>query len=146
MIKHLKCSLLCVLVALATVTCTESNLSAQANLGQRFQVDDSVDQLELIAGAARRLKFKYDVPELVVENPEIVQATPVSPNEILITGLKPGVSTLTVSDADNNLQMINIEVKVDTRKFLFGDRRPADGPAVALNVSQAQHYDLGSVV
>ncbi|QEG20976.1 type II and III secretion system protein family protein [Mariniblastus fucicola] len=118
MIKHLNCNLFCaLLVALATIACSEASVSAQANLGQRFKVDDSVDQLELIAGAARRLKFKYDIPELVVENPEIVQATPVSPNEILITGLKPGVSTLTVSDADKNLQMINVEVKVDTRKL-----------------------------
>lgn len=118
MIKHLNCSLFCaLLIALTTFACTETQLSAQANLGQRFQVDDSVDQLELIAGAARRLKFKYDIPELVVENPEILQATPVSPNEVLITGLKPGVSTITVSDDKENLQMINVEVKVDTRKL-----------------------------
>lgn len=118
MIKHLNCKLLCaLLIALTTIACSEIELSAQANLGQRFQVDDSVDQLELIAGSARRLKFKYDIPELVVENPEILQATPVSPNEILITGLKPGISTITVSDADKNLQMINVEVKVDTRKL-----------------------------
>lgn len=118
MIKHLNFKLVCaLLIAFASTACSGTSVSAQANLGQRFQVDDSVDQLELIAGAARRLKFKYDIPELVVENPEILQATPVSPNEVLITGLKPGVSTITVSDADKNLQMINVEVKVDTRKL-----------------------------
>ena len=118
MILHLnRYFIVALLVALATTISTESVSMGQANLGQRFQVDDSVDQLALIAGAARRLKFKYDIPELVVENPDILQATPVSPNEILITGLKPGVSTLTVSDADQNLQMINVEVKVDTRKL-----------------------------
>jgi pilus assembly protein CpaC len=116
--KHLNCNLfLGLLIALITVTSSGLSLSAQVNFGKRFQVDDSVDQLELIAGAARRLKFKYDVPEMVVENPEILQAIPVSPNEVLITGLKPGISTLTVSDADQNLQMINVEVKVDTRKL-----------------------------
>ena len=118
MMKHLKCRIFVgLLVAFASMLTTESVTLAQASLGQRFQVDDSVDQLALIAGAARRLKFKYDIPELVVENPEIVQATPVSPNEVLITGLKPGISTLTVSDADQNLQMISVEVKVDTRKL-----------------------------
>ena len=118
MIKHLNCKFFAALiVAIAVVSCPESNVSAQVNLGQRFQVDDSVDQLELIAGQARRLKFKYDIPELVVENPEILQATPVSPNEVLVTGIKSGVSSITVSDAENNLQMINVEVKVDTRKL-----------------------------
>ncbi len=116
--KHLNCNLFMgLVVALLTIVASGSSLSAQAKFGQKFQVDDSVDQLELIAGAARRLKFEFDIPELVVENPEIVQATPVSPNEILVTGLKPGISTLTVSDADKNLQMINVEVKVDTRKL-----------------------------
>jgi len=118
MIKHLNCNLFAaLLIAFAVVSCPETQVSAQVNLGQRFQVDDSVDQLELIAGQARRLKFKYDIPELVVENPEILQATPVSPNEVLITGIKSGVSSITVSDAENNLQMINVEVKVDTRKL-----------------------------
>jgi pilus assembly protein CpaC len=118
MIKHLNCNLLCAFfVALAVACCPDSFVSAQVNFGQRFQVDDSVDQLEMIAGAAKRLKFEHDVPDLVVENPEVIQATPVAPNEILITGLKPGVSTLTVSDPEKNLQMINIEVKVDTRKL-----------------------------
>lgn len=118
MTKHLNRNLLCaLLIAFAATACSVTELSAQANLEKRFQVDDSVDQLELIAGAARRLKFEYDIPELVVENPEVLQATPVSPNEVLITGLKPGISTITISDADKNLQMINVEVKVDTRKL-----------------------------
>ena len=128
MIKHLLFQLFAIVVALALFGSSESTIYGQqlgqpATFGKRFQVDDSVDSLDLIAGAARRLKFRYDVPELVVENPEIVQATPVSPNEILITGLKPGVSTLTVSDADQNLQMINIEVKVDTRKLEMAFRK-----------------------
>ena len=126
MIKRLHCQVFAILIALTAIAYSEPTAlgqSAPKNFGQRFQVDDSVDQLDLIAGAARRLKFKYDVPELVVENPEIVQATPVSPNEILITGLKPGISTLTVSDADQNLQMINVEVKVDTRKLELAFRK-----------------------
>jgi len=119
MIKHLNCKkvIFALLLAFATLASSGTPVSGQANFGKGFQVDDSVDQLELIAGAARRLKFKYDIPELVVENPEILQATPVSPSEILITGLKPGISTITVSDTDENLQMINVEVKVDTRKL-----------------------------
>jgi pilus assembly protein CpaC len=107
-----------VIVAMATFVSSGQVASAQATFaGQRFQVDDSVDQLEIIAGSARRLKFNYDIPEIMVENPEVIQATPVSPNEILISGLKPGVSTFTVSDPDKNVQMISVEVKVDTRKL-----------------------------
>ena len=95
-------------------------------VSQQFQVNESVDSLEIITGSSRRLKFGYNVPELMVENPDIIQATPVSPNEILIRGAKPGISTITVSDADKNLQTITVQVTVDVRKLerAFGKHFP----------------------
>ena len=85
--------------------------------GLQFQVNESVDSLEIIAGSSRRLKFRYNVPELMVENPGIVQATPVAPNEILISGVKPGITTITVSDPSKNLQTIKVQVTVDVREL-----------------------------
>lgn len=89
----------------------------QAPSGSQFSVNSSVDSIRVIAGSSQRLKFDYDVPELMVENPEIISAQPVTQNEILITGIKPGISTVTVSDPDKNLQMISVEVVIDTRKL-----------------------------
>jgi pilus assembly protein CpaC len=86
-------------------------------MGTRFEVNESVDSIEVIAGTSRRLKFDYKVPELMVENPEIVKASPVSPNEILISGVEPGVSTITISDPDRKLQTITVHVTVDVRKL-----------------------------
>ena len=97
--------------------CCDNAMAIQAVAGPRFEVNDSVESLNIISGSARRLKFAYQVPELMVENPEVLQASPVSPNEILVTGLKPGVSSITISDPDQNLQTIAIEVLVDTRKL-----------------------------
>ena len=97
--------------------CSSSAFAFQGISGPHFEVNESVESLDIIAGSARRLKFAYQVPELMVENPEVIQASPVSPNELLITGLKPGVSSITVSDPDKNLQTIAIEVLVDTRKL-----------------------------
>lgn len=91
-------------------------ISREVN-GGRFEVTESVDTVELIAGSSRRLKFDYKVPELMIENPDVISATPVAPNEILVSGVKPGVSTITVSDADKNLQTIKIHVTVDTRQL-----------------------------
>jgi len=96
--------------------CPSNALALQGISGPRFEVNESVESLDIISGSARRLKFAYQVPELMVENPEVIQASPVSPNEILVTGLKPGVSSITISDPDKNLQTIAIEVLVDTRK------------------------------
>jgi len=97
--------------------CPGNAFAFQGISGPQFEVNESVESLDIIAGSARRLKFAYQVPELMVENPEVIQASPVSPNELLITGLKPGVSSITISDPDKNLQTIAIEVLVDTRKL-----------------------------
>ena len=97
--------------------CSDSAYAFQGLGGPRFEINESVESLNIIAGSARRLKFDYQVPELMVENPEVIQASPLSPNEVLITGLKPGVSSITISDPDKNLQTIAIEVLVDTRKL-----------------------------
>ncbi len=89
----------------------------QTPISPQFAVNSSVDSIELIAGSSRRLKFDYNVPELMVENPEVISATPVTTNEILITGLKPGISTITISDPNKNLQTITVEVTMDVRKL-----------------------------
>lgn len=107
----------CCLAAIAALSFTTSSFGQASPLGAKYDVTRSVDSIELIAGSSQRLKFDYNVPELMVENPEVVSATPVTPSEILITGLKPGISTITVSDPDKNLQMITVEVTIDVRKL-----------------------------
>ena len=88
-----------------------------SNLSAQFEVTQSVEQIKLIAGSSQRLKFGYMIPELLVENPEVISANAVSQNEISITGLKPGISSVTVSDPDKNLQTITVEVTIDVRKL-----------------------------
>ena len=86
-------------------------------------VDASVDNIELVTGSSRRLKFEYKIPELLVENPEIIRATPIGPREVLISGLKPGISTVSVSDASKNVQLVTIHVTADTRKLKAAIRK-----------------------
>ena len=47
--------------------CPSSVLGFQGISGPRFEVNESVESLDIIAGSARRLKFAYQVPELMVE-------------------------------------------------------------------------------
>ena len=102
-------------VAIMGLGLSEAQLYGQ--LATSMVEESAAQTIELSQGGSRRLKFDFKVPELLVENPEVVKATPVSPNEILVSGLKPGVSALTVSDADRNLHVINIHVTVDVRKL-----------------------------
>lgn len=106
----------CFLAVIAALSISSSTFG-QASLGPRFEITPSVDTFDLIVGSSQRLKFDYNVPELMVERPDVISATPVTPNEILITGIKQGISTITVSDPDKNLQMITVNVTLDVRKL-----------------------------
>ncbi len=90
--------------------------TAQAQVGLNYQIRQEVKTIQMVEGSSQRLQFDYNIPELMVENPEVIGATPVTPNTILLSALKPGMSTLTVSDPDKNLEMINIEVSIDVRE------------------------------
>lgn len=115
MIKRWTGRMVCWLAVLALSSFSTNALGQ--GFGSGFEINESVDSLEIISGTSRRLKFEYNVPELMVENPEILKASPVSPNEILISGVEPGVSSITVSNPDRQLQTIQVYVTVDTRKL-----------------------------
>ena len=83
--------------------------------GQQILVTQNVRDIELIAGASQPLKFQYPIPKLMVQIPDVVDATAISANEILLTGLKPGISMLTVVDGQGNSQTLTVSVKVDVR-------------------------------
>ena len=70
------------------------------------QVDRSVSSIELIMKTSRLLEFDYDVPELVIDNQNIVRATPIASNKVLLTALKPGFATITASDPDKSIHII----------------------------------------
>ncbi len=97
--------------------------------GTAIKIDLMVNQIEIIQGTSRVLIFDHRVPELVVENQDALQATPISFNQILITGRRIGFSSITVSDENGNPRTINIHVKGDVRGLeaelqgLFPDAR-----------------------
>jgi pilus assembly protein CpaC len=107
----------CCIAVVAAFSISQTAFGFQGTLGPQFQVKNSVNSIELIAGSSQRLRFEYDIPELMVENSEVVSVTAVAANEILITGKSPGISTITVSDSENNLQTITVEVTMDVRKL-----------------------------
>ncbi len=155
MIKILKLTqaLACVtaVVGMSIVTAT-SNAQTFGGLGDQTNVDAQLDRIEVITGSSRRLKFDYKIPEILIENPEVIKATPIGPQEILVSGLRPGLSTMTVSDPSKNLQTITVHVTADTRKLkaalekFFPDSNVGvdalqTGVVLSGNVARADHIN-----
>ena len=72
---------------------------------------------------SRILEFEYDVPELVIDNQNIIRATPIASNKVLLTALKPGFATITVSDGEGQTQTVNLLVQGDVRALELALRR-----------------------
>ena len=81
-----------------------------------FLINDSVETIELTVGSSRRLTFDYKVPEVIVEHPNLINATPISAHQVNVTGKQPGVSTITFRDLEGKSQTVTVAVKLDVRK------------------------------
>ena len=62
----------------------------------------------VVVGEVRRFRFDEAIPELLVSDPDVVKATPVSPNEILIEAIEPGVSVLTCVNQNRDTLPISV--------------------------------------
>ncbi|MFM7116205.1 MAG: pilus assembly protein N-terminal domain-containing protein [Planctomycetota bacterium] len=84
--------------------------------GGGFKINDSIDTIEMTVGSSRRLSFDYKVPEVIVENPNLLNATPISAYQVNVSARQAGVSTITFRDTEGKSQTITIVVKMDVRK------------------------------
>ena len=53
--------------------------TTQAQVGLNYQIRQEVKTIQMVEGSSQRLQFDYNIPELMVENPEVIGATPVTP-------------------------------------------------------------------
>ncbi len=126
----------------------QSNYSSQQETqSATVDIDSSINEIKLIMGTSRVLRYSHVVPDFINENQETVQATPITANQILITGKKLGFSSITVSDDRGNPHTLNIHVMGDVRKLeatlrgLFPD---SSVRATALNTSVVLQGNVAS--
>jgi len=103
------------LVVTALFCCSTSD--GQQIASARMRIGPMTNTIFLEAGSNYVLDFSYRVPDLWVGNPSVTSASPVAPNQIMIIGLTPGVSTLTVSDPAKRLQAITVHVRHNVRSL-----------------------------
>jgi pilus assembly protein CpaC len=86
--------------------------------GRRIQVTPETTRIEMSVGTTTVLEFDHKVPEVVIENQLLVRATPLDATKILLVATQqPGISAISVSDENSNIQTIEIHVVADVRKL-----------------------------
>ncbi len=82
-----------------------------------FKVSSTVERLEMIVNTSRILTTEHKVPRLLVENQGVVRAQPISPNQVQLSALKAGFTTLTVWDESEGEHTIDVLVYGDAREL-----------------------------
>lgn len=80
------------------------------------KVRDS-DRLEMTVNTSRILTLDQKIPQIDVNNPEVVSATPLSPNQILLSARKPGVTQVSLWDENHQVHTVDVLVFGDAREL-----------------------------
>jgi pilus assembly protein CpaC len=108
-------------VALGVALAGSAPLAAQqlaANAsGITFQVRGPAERLEMTVNTSRVVEFPFDVPRMLVNNPELVRVIPISPRSIQLSAVRAGMTQVNVWDADNNVTSIDLAILGDVQEL-----------------------------
>jgi pilus assembly protein CpaC len=81
------------------------------------EVTQQHERMEMTVNTSRRLKMDNKIPEAQVSNPDIVDLTPLSPNEVQVSAKNPGVTQINLYDADDKIYTIDVIVHRDVAEL-----------------------------
>ena len=91
-----------------------SNLAASSIT---FKVRGPAERLEMTVNGSKVVEFPFDVPRMMVNNPEIVRVAPISSKSIQLSAMRAGVTQLNVWDADNNITSVDLIILGDVAEL-----------------------------
>jgi pilus assembly protein CpaC len=83
----------------------------------KFQVKSTTERLEMNVNTSKVVDFPFDVPKMLVNNPDIVRVIPISPKSIQLSALRAGVTQVNVWDADGNVTTVDVMILGDVAEL-----------------------------
>src|SRR5688572_3589572 len=83
----------------------------------KFQVKGAAERLEMTVNASRVVEFPFDVPRILVNNPDLVRAVPISKRSIQLSALRSGVTQLNVWDTEDNVTTLDVTILGDVAEL-----------------------------
>jgi pilus assembly protein CpaC len=103
------------------VCLTSQSAHAQAQVTgpeeARFRVQGAAERLEMIINSSRILEFGFDVPRLLVNNPDLITASPLTPNSVQLSAKKQGYTQINVWDPNGKVITVDVQVLGDIREL-----------------------------
>ena len=119
------------------------------------QIRSANERQQMVVNSSRILTLDRKIPQAQVNNPEILDLTPLSPTDIQLAAKKAGVTQVNLWDEDNNIYSVDVVVYGDTRELelILSEQFPnaslkirgyADNVLISGFVDQA--YDVTSII
>lgn len=97
-----------------------------------YRVQGAAERLEMVVGTSRILTLDKRIPQAQVNNPDILDLVPLSPNQVQVSAKKPGVTQVNLWSEDKKIHTIDVMVLGDARELAAILRQQF--PKAALNV------------
>ena len=94
-------------------------LQAEGNptSGPVVHIDRSSEKLAITVNSSRILTFQHRIPDIAVNNPDLLTVTPLSPTQIQVSAKKPGVTQVNVWDEKHQIYSIDVVITGDAREL-----------------------------
>ena len=104
-------------VMLVGLFCSVTTVTATGGEPLVYQVKQKSQRLEMVTNSSRILSLGKQVPRAMVDNTEVVQAQPLSPTQVQIRALKPGVTTVNLWDEEGEVYSVDVVIFQDASEL-----------------------------
>lgn len=82
------------------------------------RIQGATERMEMTANTSRLLTMDQSIPRVVISNPDVVEATALSPNEIQILAKKPGITQINLWNEKGQIYTVDCIVSADARELI----------------------------
>ena len=93
------------------------SLRAEPSGNPVFRVSGPSQRMEMVVNTSRTLTLPYKIPRLVVQNQDLVDATPLSASQIQVFARRAGITSLNLWADDGSVHTVDVVVTGDAREL-----------------------------
>ncbi|MCC6126583.1 MAG: pilus assembly protein N-terminal domain-containing protein [Pirellulales bacterium] len=107
----------CILAASLRAQTNAISLPLNNNASLNFEVKLPHERMEMTASTSRILTMAQKIPQAQVNNPDLLDLTPLSPTQIQVSAKKAGVTQINLWDEEKKLYTIDVIVYGDAQEL-----------------------------
>lgn len=91
---------------------------AQATAGPIVHIVRAGEKLEMVVNTSRILTLQQKIPQAMVNNPDLLTLTPLSPNQFQVSAKKAGMTQVNLWDEKQQIYTVDVVITGDARELM----------------------------